>query len=101
VRGERNSNWQKRLHQTAGENLMAAAIFQINIIPKRMLNKSEAAHHCGRSITRFLVECPVLPIRFSNGDVRWDVQDLDHWLDSLKAGTVDLDADAIVARLGT
>jgi hypothetical protein len=80
---------------------MASATLQINIIPKRMLSKSEAAHHCGRSITRFVVECPVHPIRFSNGDLRWDVRDLDRWLDILKADAGDHDADAIVARLGT
>jgi hypothetical protein len=79
---------------------MSSATLQINVIPKRMLNKSEAAHHCGRSITRFVIECPVQPVRFSNGDLRWDVQDIDRWLDSLKAGTGDHDADAIVARLG-
>jgi hypothetical protein len=41
------------------------------------LCQKEGAHHCGRSIRRFEVECPVRPIRFPNGDLRWDVQDLD------------------------
>ncbi len=80
---------------------MASATLQINIIPKRMLEKKEGAHHCGRSVRRFEVECPVHPVRFANGDLRWDVQDLDGWLDSLKAGAGDHEADAIVARLGT
>ena len=77
---------------------MASATLQINIIPKRMLSKSEAAHHCGRSIKRFEIECTASPVRFANGDIRWDVQDLDGWINSLKAGG-DNDADAIVARL--
>jgi len=79
--------------------LMSSATLQINWQPKRMLTKSEAAHHCGRSVTRFQIECPVAPVRFDNGDLRWDVQDLDVWINSLKAGTADHDADAIVARL--
>jgi hypothetical protein len=78
---------------------MSSATLQINWQPKRMLTKSEAAHHCGRSVTRFQIECPVAPVRFDNGDLRWDVQDLDVWINSLKAGTGDHDADAIVARL--
>jgi hypothetical protein len=79
---------------------MSSATLQINVIPKRMLDKKEAAHHCGRSVRRFEVECPVQPVRFQNGDLRWDVRDCDVWLDSLKAGAGDHDADAIVARLG-
>jgi hypothetical protein len=79
---------------------MSSATLQINVIPKRMLSQSEAAHHCGRSVSRFKIECPVRPLRYPNGDLRWDVQDLDGWINSLKAGVGDHDADAIVARLG-
>ena len=68
---------------------MSSATLQINIIPKRMLEKKEGAHHCGRSVRRFEIECPVHPIRFQNGDLRWDVQDLDAWINSLKAGAGD------------
>lgn len=77
---------------------MASATLQLNIIPKRMLTKSEAAHHCGRPVKRFEAECPVAPVRFPNGDMRYDVKDLDAWLDSLKAGKSS-DADDIVGRL--
>ena len=79
---------------------MASATLQINVIPKRMLTKFEAAHHCGRSVKRFEIECPVHPIEFPNGDRRYDVQDCDNWLNSIKAGAADHDADAIVGRLG-
>ena len=79
---------------------MSSTTLQINVVPKRMLKQSEAATHCGRSATRFKIECPVQPVRFPNGDLRYDVRDLDPWLDSLKAGVGDHDADAIVARLG-
>jgi hypothetical protein len=78
---------------------MSSATLQINWQPKRMLTLAEAAHHCGRSLTRFKIECPVRPLQYSNGDLRWDVQDLDAWINSLKAGVDDHDADAIIARL--
>ena len=78
---------------------MASATLQINVIPKRLLNQSEAAHHCGRSVARFKIECSVHPLEFPNGDLRWDVQDLDAWINSLKAGAGDRDAEAIIARL--
>lgn len=80
---------------------MSSATLQINVVPKRMLTKSEAAHHCGRPVAQFQAECPCRPVKFSNGDLRYDVQDLDPWLDSLKTDGQDQDADAIVSRLGT
>lgn len=79
---------------------MASATLQITVIPKRMLNKSEGAHHCGRSVKRFEIECPMLPIRFPNGDVRYDIQDLDAWLNTLKSGGGEQDNDALIERLG-
>lgn len=71
---------------------------KINIVPKRMLTKAEGAGHCGRPVKRFEAECPVMPVRFPNGDTRYDVRDLDAWLDSLKAGAAN-SADDILARL--
>ena len=79
---------------------MASATLHLAVVPKRMLSKTEAAHHCGRPSKRFDIECPVPPVRFANGDLRWDVRDLDAWIDTLKADAADGDADAIVARLG-
>lgn len=77
---------------------MTSATLQLNIIPKRMLTKAEAAHHCGRSVKRFEVECDVAPVKFPNGDTRFDVRDLDAWIDRLKGGS-NADADDIVGRL--
>ncbi len=77
---------------------MSGAIVQLNIIAKRMLVLREAAHYCGRTIKRFQIECTVTEVIFPNGDRRFDVHDLDKWLDSLKSGGDD--ADAIVSRLG-
>ena len=65
-----------------------------------MLTKAEASNHCGRSIKRFEIECPISPVQFANGDRRYDVHDLDAWLDDLKRGTVRNDDDQIISRLG-
>jgi hypothetical protein len=67
-------------------------------VPKRMMKKAEAAHYCGRSIKGFEVECPVAPVRFANGQTRYDVNDLDAWLDQLRSGT-SAEAEDIVGRL--
>ena len=77
---------------------MTSATLQLSIIPKRMLTKTEAAHHCGRLVKRFEAECDVSPVKFPNGDSRYDVQDLDKWIDGLKAGKSH-EADEIIARL--
>jgi hypothetical protein len=79
---------------------MSSATLQIRVLPKRMLDKKEAAHHCGRPQKRFEAECPVQPVRFPNGDIRYDVNDLNAWIDSLKIGADNADADAIIERLG-
>lgn len=78
---------------------MASATLNLVVVQKRMLSKAEAAQHCGRPAKRFEIEWPVRPVRFANGDLRYDLRDLDSWLDSLKGGTGN-DAEAIVARLG-
>lgn len=79
---------------------MASATLNLRVLSRRMLTDSEAAHHCGRPMKRFKVECPVRAVEFPNGDLRWDIRDLDAWLDSLKVGGRVDDADDIVARLG-
>ncbi len=78
---------------------MSCATVQLNIVPKRMLTKSEAAHHCGRPVKRFESECDVAPIKFANGDRRYDVRDLDAWLDRLKGMGVSGDEDSLIRRL--
>jgi hypothetical protein len=79
---------------------MGQATLNVTLVPKRMLTKVEAACHCGRPVKRFEIECPVRPIRFENGDLRYDVHDLDRWLDSLKAGYEESDVETIINRLG-
>lgn len=68
---------------------MSSATVNFTVVSKRMLNRREAAEHCGRSPKRFEAECPVAPIRFANGDLRFDVRDLDDWLDTLKSKSED------------
>lgn len=77
---------------------MSGTVVRFNVISKRMLTRKEAAEHCGRPEKRFIVECPAPEITFPNGDRRFDVRDLDKWLDSLKCES--FDADALVSRLG-
>lgn len=76
---------------------MSTALVNLTVISKRMLSKREAAEHCGRSVKRFEAECPVIPIQFPNGDLRFDVRDLDGWLDALKSKNED--SAAIIKRL--
>ncbi len=76
---------------------MSTTWVNVSVISKRMLSKREAAEHCGRSLKRFEIECPVAPIRFPNGDLRFDVKDLDAWLDSFKETSED--SASILQRL--
>jgi hypothetical protein len=78
---------------------MPSALLQINIVPKRLLKKSEAAGYCNRPIKRFDIEFPFPPVRMPNGDKLYDREDCDRWIENLKTGTVDA-TDDIVARLG-
>jgi hypothetical protein len=54
-------------------------------IMRRLLNVSEAATYCGMGVGSFPVHCPVRPKRVRPGlrGLRWDVCDLDKWIDSL------------------
>jgi hypothetical protein len=79
---------------------MSIAALQVRLVPKRMLDKKEAAAYCGLTPKRFDVECPVQPVRYANGELRWDVRELDAWLDGLKAGSVNDDLESIIERLG-
>jgi hypothetical protein len=72
---------------------MRAAVLHLTIVSKRMLTLQEAAQHCGRSVKRFEIECPVAAVVFPNGDRRFDVHDLDKWL--APARTPELDAAAV------
>lgn len=78
---------------------MPNAILTLTVSPYRMLSIADAANYCGVAKTRFQNICPVPPVELSNGTQRWDVRDLDRWLDSLKSAD-DCSDDALLSRLG-
>lgn len=57
--------------------------------PPRLLTKSQAAHYCGLAASTFGAVCPVVPIALGEGIRmhRYDVREVDKWIDSFKAGT--------------
>jgi hypothetical protein len=73
------------------------SVVSITISPRRLLKKGEAAAYCRRTVRQFENECPVAPVQMPGGDLLYDVQDLDDWIDSLKS-RVEGDED-IVSRL--
>jgi hypothetical protein len=78
---------------------MATATLNLRVQHSRLMTKAEAAHYFGIAVKRFEAMCPVRPVRLADRIERYDVQDLDLWIENLKGGTAD-DADTIVARLG-
>ena len=54
---------------------------------KRLLNVDEAAAYCGMGRVSFLSNCPVRAKRIRPGQrgLRYDVRDLDEWIDTLGA----------------
>jgi hypothetical protein len=78
---------------------MTLTTLNLRVHPYRLLTKAEAAFYCRISLKKFAIQCPVKPIEVTARDFRWDVQDLDKWIDSLKSSNLDESADSIVARL--
>lgn len=66
---------------------------------KRLLRKSSAAGYCDLSVPKFDRTCPVRPVELQCGDERYDVHDLDLWIDSLKGGSQAFAHDEIVGKL--
>ena len=53
----------------------------------RLMSKAHAAAYCDMSISAFTRHCAVRPIGFGDDRlVRWDRDDLDAWVSSLKTG---------------
>jgi predicted DNA-binding transcriptional regulator AlpA len=52
---------------------------------KRLLTMDEAAEYCGMGRESFLHNCPVKPKRIRPGQrgLRYDIRELDVWIDSL------------------
>jgi hypothetical protein len=62
-----------------------------------MLLRAEAASYCGLGPNAAI---PVAPKRVRPGSrgLRWDVRDLDRWLDTLESGQVDESEDELLNR---
>lgn len=75
------------------------AFINVQLPPRRMLTKPEAIMYCRRPKTVFLKECPASPVEFPNGDMRYDMRDLDSWLDNMKSNQADEDIDAMLDNL--
>jgi hypothetical protein len=54
---------------------------------KRLLTIDEAAEYCGMARESFLHNCPVNPKRIRPGQrgLRYDIRELDAWIDTLSA----------------
>lgn len=74
---------------------MSSATLNLKVTPRRMLTASEAADYCGLSRKRFPSICQVAPVKMPGGDVRYDMRDLDTWVDDLKMGVANGDDDII------
>jgi hypothetical protein len=79
---------------------MSSAFLKINMPPRRILSEKEAALYCGHHLSKFKARCPVVPILFPSGEKKYDMPDLDKWLDELKGAETGTSDDAILARLG-
>lgn len=64
----------------------------------RLLPKNQAARYCGIPVSRFATVCPKRPIRLAGAEkLKWDIKDLDEWIDSIKKD--EETADDIVGKL--
>lgn len=77
---------------------MSSAILNIRVTPRRMLSATEAAEYCGLALKHFKLECSVVPVEMRGNIMRFDMRDLDAWIDSKKTGHAN-DDEEIIARL--
>jgi predicted DNA-binding transcriptional regulator AlpA len=54
----------------------------------RLVTLKQAADYCGMSPPIFRRLCPVRPIRFSERLIRYDLVDIDRWIDDMHPKTV-------------
>jgi hypothetical protein len=62
-----------------------------------MLSLKESAEYCGTPVARFKAVCPVRPVDMSCNLERYDMRDLDNWIDGLKGGVAS--CDDVIERL--
>jgi hypothetical protein len=69
----------------------------------RLFNKAQAASYCGIGVESFAVNYPVKPIRVRSGDrgLRWDIRDLDDWIDNFKRNSMGTENVDWLKRVGS
>lgn len=77
---------------------MTNAMLNIRVVQPRMMSIKQAADYVGLPLRRFPRVCSVRPFAIPEGGERYDIRDLDQWLDQIKAGSADTDAE-ILERL--
>jgi hypothetical protein len=78
---------------------MNTATLNTKSSPRRILTAREAADYCGLPHHKFSIICRVAPIQFHGVQIRYDMRDLDEWLDGLKSGNP-TGEDDIIWKLG-
>jgi hypothetical protein len=79
---------------------MTSAFVRIEIVPKRLLTKPEAAQYCNIPVSRFGSVCSIRPVQITNRDYGYDKIDLDQWIDQHKHPIQLSDEDEIISKLG-
>lgn len=71
----------------------------MNDFPRRMLATKDAALYCGVPRSYFSSICPARPVKlYENAHPRYDVFDLDKWIDSVKSGGKEEGSDDDIAN---
>lgn len=63
------------------------AVVHINVSPKRLLNLQDAAGYVDYGTEKFKALCPVKPIEMPCGQLKFDIADLDTWIEIIKKKT--------------
>jgi len=66
----------------------------VNVAP-RLLNQTQAAAYCGVSPSIFRQACPVKPVLLLDRIPRYDIRNLDAWIDSLGGSVASETADLV------
>jgi hypothetical protein len=78
---------------------MSIQLLKISVTPRGLLSKAEAAIFCGVPERHLNKLCPVKPVMLGDNKLRYDLRDLEKWIDSIKFDSEIEDVDAIVSQL--
>ena len=73
-----------------------------SVLAPRLLTRQQAAAYCSVSLPTFEACCPVHAVSLGGSKRldRYDVRDLDTWIDGLRAGPAEKTAEEWLAALG-